>query len=267
MKYAFMSFSTPQLSFDQMLSLAQALGYDAIEPRAGSNHAHGIELEAGPTQRAEFKAKAADSGITLCCLAVSCRYADPATVQDQVAQTRQYIDLAADIGAARLRVFGGKLADGLSREAATEQVAQALASVADQAAERGVIVCMETHDDWCDPNHVVGVIKQVDHPAVAVNWDVMHPVRRAGMSMDQAFEILRPYIKYVHFHDGGPGDGQIVYLPMGEGVYDHKRVLALLQADGYDGYLSGEWIGWEPHEVHLPRELARMKQYEAELAA
>ena len=34
----------------------------------------------------------------------------------------------------------------------------------------------------------------------------------------------------------------------------------------YQGYLSGEWIGWEPYDVHLPRELATMKGYERELA-
>ena len=28
---------------------------------------------------------------------------------------------------------------------------------------------------------------------------------------------------------------------------------------------SGEWIGWEPYEVHLPRELAMLKKYESEL--
>jgi sugar phosphate isomerase/epimerase len=54
-------------------------------------------------------------------------------------------------------------------------------------------------------------------------------------------------------------------LPIGQGAYDHRRVLELLQAEGYDGYLSGEWINWEPYEVHLPRELATLKQYEAEI--
>jgi hypothetical protein len=36
----------------------------------------------------------------------------------------------------------------------------------------------------------------------------------------------------------------------------------LLQAMPYTGYLSGEWINWEPYEMHLPRELAAMKAYE-----
>ena len=41
---------------------------------------------------------------------------------------------------------------------------------------------------------------------------------------------------------------------------------ARLDLDVIHGYLSGEWIGWEPYAVHLPRELAAMRAYERELA-
>lgn len=265
MKYAFMSFSCPQLSLDEMLSLAQKLGYDGIEPRAASNHRHGVELEAGQAERANIKAQVEERGIALCCLATSCRYADPASLKAQIENTHRYIDLAADIGAARLRVFGGQIAAGLSREAAIDQVAQALSAVADHAIEQEVIVCLETHDDWCDPAHVAAVMRRVNHPAVAVNWDVMHPVRQAGATMDRAFRTLRPWIRHVHIHDGSAETDKLALLPIGHGAYDHRRVLELLQAEGYDGYLSGEWINWEPYEVHLPRELATMKRYETEI--
>jgi len=36
MKYAFMSFSCPELNLDQMLALARRFAYDGIEVRAGS---------------------------------------------------------------------------------------------------------------------------------------------------------------------------------------------------------------------------------------
>ena len=265
MNYAFMSFSCPELNLDEMLALANQLGYDAIEPRAGSGHAHGVELAASPAQRAESRAKAADSGIALCCLAVSCRYADPATADDQADETRRYVDLAADVGAPRLRVFGGQIPDGISREAAIDGVARALASVADHAGARGVTICIETHDDWCDPAHVAAIMQQVNHPAIAVNWDIMHPVRRGNATMDSAFETLQPWIRHVHIHDGTADANDLKMLPIGQGDIDHKRALELLRAAGYDGYMSGEWINWEPYEVHLPRELAAMKALEADV--
>jgi sugar phosphate isomerase/epimerase len=266
MKYAFMSFSCPQLSLGEMLSLAKEYGYDAIEPRAGSGHSHDVELAATPAQRAWIKTRVADSGISLACLAVSCRYADPATTQAQVDETRRYLDLAADIGAPRLRVFGGAIGGDLSREAAIDQVTNALRSVAAHAAERNVTICLETHDDWCDPAHVAEVMRRTDHPAIAVNWDIMHPIRRTGGTMDDAFETLQPWIRHVHIHDGSADPNNLTLLPIGQGDINHRRALELLIADNYDGYISGEWIGWEPYKIHLPRELAAMKAYEAEIA-
>lgn len=266
MKYAFMSSSCPDVDFTGMLDLAKQYGYDGLEPRVVWGHAHGIELEATPAQRRAIKEQAAESGIALCCLATSCRYADPETAAQQVEETRRYIDLAADVGIPRLRVFGGQIPLNRTRQAAIDGLAQALSAVAGQAEARGVTLCLETHDDWCDPAHVAAVMHQVDHPAVAVLWDLMHPVRVAGASMDIAFETLQPWIRHVHFHDGTNSRDNLELRPVGQGFYDHKRALELLTAAGYDGYLSGEWINWEPYDVHLPRELAAMKTYEAELA-
>jgi len=265
MNYAFMSFSCPELNLEEFLTVARHHGYDAVEPRAQSGHLHGIEFDATPEQRREIRTRAEDEGIPYCCLATSCKYADPATVEANVSDTMKAIDLAADIGCPRLRVFGGAIPEGINRKAATEAVAKALRGVADHAAARAVTICLETHDHWCDPADVVRLMKQVNHPAIAVNWDIMHPVRVAGKTMDEAYKALKPWIQHVHFHDGVTEDGKLRMVPIGEGQIDHKRALQLLMDAGYTGYLSGEWIRWEPHEIHLPRELAAMQAYEASL--
>ncbi|MEM7126914.1 MAG: sugar phosphate isomerase/epimerase family protein [Chloroflexota bacterium] len=260
MKFAFMSFSTPELTLDETLSLASELGYDGIEPRAGSGHAHGIELSAPDRDRKTIKQKAADAGVALCCLAVSCRYADPTTVADQVEETHQYIDLAADLGIPALRVFGGQIPEGIERDTAIENVANALGSVASHAEDRNVAVCMETHDDWCDPNHVAAIMAAVDASAIAVNWDIWHPLRRGNSTMDAAFETLRPWIRHAHIHDGSTNPNALELKPIGQGEVDHQRAMELLHADQYSGYLSGEWIKWEPHQTHLPREISTLKR-------
>ena len=262
MKYSFMSFSCPRLTLDEMLALARRLGYDGIEPRLAVQHAHGIEVDANPGQRREIRQKVADSGIALACLATSCSYADPQRVWEQVQETRRCIDLAADVNCPRLRVFGGSLPPDVTRGQAIDLLTEALLVVGEQARACGVTLCLETHDDWTDPEHVAEVMRRVHSPAVAVNWDVMHPVRQSQVTMDQAFQVLRPWIRHVHFHDGLNTLAETVLKPVGQGDFDHRRVVKLLKAAAYDGYLSGEWIGWEPYEVHLPRELATMRSYE-----
>ena len=264
MNYAFMSFSCPELTLEETLETAKRFGYDAIEPRIQAEHKHGIELESSRTQRAAIVRAVSQSGVPLCCIATSCSYSDPASRPQQIETTHKAIDLAGDLGVTRLRVFGGMVPQGIEREQAIQSVASALRSVADHAAERTVTICVETHDGWCNPQHLADVMKAADHKAIAVNWDIMHPVRAGGATMDEAFDALKPWIRHVHFHDGKDVDGRLKLMPIGDGVIDHRRAVQLLRRAGYEDYLSGEWIGWEPYEAHLPRELATMKRYERE---
>ena len=262
MKYSFMTFSCPQLTLGEVLDLARRSGYDGIEPRLDADHAHGVEVADDADARAAIRRKADDSGAAIACLATSCRYAGHGEKHAKIDQTLARIDLAADVGASRIRVFGGALAEGLSRSAAVDLVADCLLACAVRAERRGVTICLETHDDWCDPEHVAAVMAKVDHPNVGVNWDVMHPVRVAGATMDSAFAALRPWIRHLHVHDADAAGGGLV--PIGTGDYDHKRVIELLRTIDFDGYLSGEWIDWtDPPETHLPRELATLRGYEA----
>jgi sugar phosphate isomerase/epimerase len=258
MKYSFMSFSTPKLKLAEMLAVAQRYGYDGIEPRLDAQHAHGIEVCAAAPERAAIRDRVAASGIRLSCLATSLVFANPATAADMLRQAHERIDLAGDLGAPAIRVFGGQIPAGLSRAAAVDQVAGALRAVAAHAGERGVTLCLETHDDWCDPADVAAVLARADHPAVAANWDVMHPVRTGKATIDSSFQTLKPWIRHLHIHDGHG----LQLAPIGAGEIDHRRVVELLQGSGYRGFLSGEWIDWEAYEIHLPRELATLKHYE-----
>jgi len=264
MKFSFMTFSCPELSWDKVVAVAKRFGYDGVEPRAQADHAHGIETTASGKQRAAARRQAADAGVAISCLATSCRYtsADPGELEQMMADTRALIGLAHDIGAPCLRVFGGGIPEGMSREHATAQVADCLADVADDAQAAGVTLCVETHDSWCDANDLARVIQRVAHPSVQVNWDIMHPYR-AGMTIDEAYAAIGPCVRHCHFHDGKTQDEGGGLCPIGEGYVDHRRALELLADAGFAGHLSGEWIGWEPWEAHLPRELATMKSYQA----
>ena len=264
MKYAFMSFSTPELNLTEMLAAAVKYGYDGVELRIDAGHAHGVELDSSERRRSEAGAEAAGAGIAIACIATSLKYADPAKAGETVKQTHRCIDLAGDVGSPAIRAFGGAIPDGVSRGKAIETAAESLKSAADHAAERGVTICLETHDAWCDPAHVAEALARVDHPNVAANWDILHPVRTGHATLEQSFETLKPWIRHLHIHDG-TGKG-IEMTPIGQGIIDHRRLLELLASIQFDGYLSGEWINWEPYNVHLPREIATLKEYECQLS-
>ncbi len=246
----------------ETVAVAKRYGYAGVEPRIGSGHKHGIEIASPAAQLKEAASAAQDSGIAICCIATSCSFANPETHAENVEQARRAIHLAAQVGSPALRVFGGMIPEGVERSQSASLIVDALGCLAQEAQDAGVTLCMETHDGWCDPEDIAGIMRQVNHPAVAANWDIMHPVLTANVSVEDAFETLRPYIRHVHIHDGRRADGKLVFLPIGQGSIDHRTAVSVLKGTGYDGFLSGEWIGWEPWDVHLPREIAALRGLE-----
>ena len=122
MKYSFMSFSTPSSDLAEMIDIARRFGYDGIEPRLDAKHAHGIEVGATPEQRRGIVEQVEEGGIALACLATSLRYADPSTTDEVIRESHERIDLAGDLKVPTLRVFGGAIPEGVSREAAADHV-------------------------------------------------------------------------------------------------------------------------------------------------
>lgn len=266
MKYSFTSFSCPQLSLNELFDLAQTCGYDGVELRVGRGHGHGVELATSEREREVIRQQHLASDIAICCLGASCTYVNPAETEMQLRETHRHIDLAAAVGVPLVRVFCGELIAGISRERSANAIVSALQTAAPYAHKQGITLIIETHDDWSDPKVVASLLERINHPAVGVLWDYMHTVRHAFATVDEAFESLRPWLRHVHFHDSTLRREALEFRPLGEGALDTPRVVELLLQDGFQGYLSGEWIGWErPYERHLPEELLAVKAYEESL--
>ena len=271
MKYSFMSFSCPSLTLDEMFEVAERFGYDGIEPRAESGHKHGIEKDISVEERKIVQKKMEKSPVKICCIATSCVYANPVKVDENIQKTFEYIDLCFDISCPRIRVFGGIIPEGINRKEAIKNVSESLKKVSNYANSKNVKICLETHDDWSNPEYVAELMIKVNNPSLRVNWDVMHPVLREGKSVEESFNILKEWIEHIHFHDGvlisrSEKEYRVELRPVGEGSIDYRKVLELLKSISYDGYLSGEWINWQPYQVHLPRELKKMKSYEKNIS-
>jgi sugar phosphate isomerase/epimerase len=262
MNYSFMSFSCPGLDIVQLLDTAKLYGYDGIEPRTGCGHMHGIEIGTSRQTLLDAKEKAADCGISICCIATSCSFANPANSAENIDQARRSVDLAAEVGSPVIRVFGGSVPEGVERKRSFDLVVGALSDLSHYARQREVAVCMETHDGWCSPEAVLDIMKAVSHPSICVNWDIMHPVLSASYTVEKSFELLKPWIRHVHVHDGAYDGYRLVFKPIGQGAIDHGSAVKNLRDSGFTGFISGEWIDWEPYDIHLPREIATLRQYE-----
>jgi len=272
MKISFMTFVAPEWSLEEHLTAAIRYGYDAIEPRCEADHYHGVELDTTKKQRKEIAEQFESCGIALTTIATSRRYAFATDheLAETIDLTKQYCDLAADLGAQNIRVFGGMSPEGMEFADAKKVVAQALHQCGEYAKSRGVYLCLETHDAYCNTADALEVVRNADSAGVAINWDIMHPYR-FGESMETAFNNVKDYVRHCHIHDGvrpeegGPAGWQLAL--MGEGDIPHDEAIRLLATINYDGSLSGEWIRAFDPEIILPHDAQVLREYIAAAGA
>jgi D-psicose/D-tagatose/L-ribulose 3-epimerase len=159
---------------------------------------------------------------------------------------RGLIDLCADLGGG-LMVFGSpaqrKTTDGSTREEATERYVDGLATVAPQAAERGVTILVEAlPKGQCDVVQTLAeaacIVRQIASPGVQTMFDTHNAVDEVephAALVDQYFDVIRHV--YVNEMDGG-------YC--GTGDYDFRPVLDTLRRRNYPGWVSLEAFDFKP---------------------
>lgn len=255
MRLSFMTFACPQWTFDEVLAAARRHGYEGIEPRLDSGHAHGLEVALDAAGRRRVREQAAAAGVELCCLATSLQFihTEPAARAKLADEAAARIALAADLGVPGLRVFGGPLPPGVGLAEGVAAAGQNLRAAGEVAAAAGVELWVETHDTLSRGVDCAAAVAAAGHPAVAVNWDVMHPYRH-GEPLETTLTALAGRIRHAHWHDALARADTVAIVPFGAGELPLEAMLAALVAAGYTGYLSGEWFGDQlgaPPEVAL----------------
>jgi D-psicose/D-tagatose/L-ribulose 3-epimerase len=160
---------------------------------------------------------------------------------------RDLIDLCADLspggegGGKSVMVFGSPkqrcTTGGLSRAEATRHMAEGLASVAPQAAERGVTVLLEALPlNQCDVvqtlEEAVQIVEEIDSPAIQTMFDVHNAIdeREPHAAL---IERYFAHIRHVHVNEL---DGR----HCGAGEYDFRPILEALGRLSYSGWISLE---------------------------
>ncbi|MBN1400899.1 MAG: sugar phosphate isomerase/epimerase, partial [Anaerolineae bacterium] len=161
-------------------------------------------------------------------LGTGCRYESPDLTERQamINRTKRYIELASDLGCRRVRVFGNRVPAGVRRDDCVRWVGESLRMLGEFAQPRGVDVLLEMHGQFNYYGYAREAVRIADHPRVALvyNCDTRDLV---GGSVAAVYSQVRDLIRHVHMHE---------FL----GPFPYPELIALLQADGYNGYFSSE---------------------------
>lgn len=219
---------------DTLLEKCATLGFEGVELRTDREHAHGIEVEIGAAEREAARRKFADSGVEIAGLSSGCAFdaTDPDELAWNLTRAKAHLDLAADLDAGGVKVFGNKahVNEGVPLEQTVAQIGKALAELAEYAAERGVQVRFEMHGDFTAPEVCNEIMARAgDGPGICLiyNCNNEFDVDSNG-SVATSYRAVAPRIGHVHIHDLADPD------------FPYLELMRLLVADGYDGWCSSE---------------------------
>jgi D-psicose/D-tagatose/L-ribulose 3-epimerase len=176
---------------------------------------------------------------------------------------RNLIDLCADLGSSGVMVFGSpkqrSTTGGLSREQATRNYVDGLASVAPHAAERGVTILVEAlPKGQCDVlqslEEAASIVREIASAGVGTMFDTHNAVDETephAVLVDRYYDLIR----HVHVNEM---DGR----HCGAGSYDFKPLLSVLRRRGYPGWVSLEAFDFTPGAEKLANDSLRYLESE-----
>jgi sugar phosphate isomerase/epimerase len=204
-----------------------------------TTHQHGVEVGLNKQQRLEVKKRFADANIAISLAsAFSYHYEDKAELRKNIEETKEYLQLAADVGAEGIRVFPNAVPreGDNNREKILEQIGKSVSECANEGNRLGVEVRLEEHGQGTSN---IPVIKQIldyaDNPYVYVIWNCSQsdftgeglPKGYEGLGLEAQFDMVKDKIRCVHLRDLSSD-------------YPWRELFSLLSKSGYKGYCDIE---------------------------
>ena len=252
-KNPLLSFSTlgcPDWSFDEILNFASKHGFSAVEFR-------GLKREIDLTKCPDFstanintsvqKLKQHKLRIINLGASTALHYTDKAEREKNIDEAKRYINLAQQLNSPYIRVFPNNLPKDDTRNAVIELIIDGLKQLGNYAKNTNVTVLMETHGDVVYTADLVKIMESVNHPRVALVWDISNMWTITKEPPAEVYSKLKPYIRHTHIKDATLDGNKINYALVGKGQVPVFEAINILRKDGYKGYYSFEWEKlWHP---------------------
>lgn len=291
---AFSTLSCPDWSFQDLIRNGTAFGFDGVEIRLLQRETDLLSLpDFQPSQLKDRRRELADAGFQICGLSSSVQLQSPDKLerQHQIETGRRYLELAVELGAGFVRVFGDVLqptehgsvpVEDVSpeqRSRTVSLVAEGLNQLGELAEPLAIEVLIETHGDFSNTVVMEETMRQVSSPAAGVLWDTHHPWRFFAEELPASFQRLRPWIRHTHWKDSVrrpqkasgkarlddsaeaaaenahnlmSGHRHADYVLFHSGEFPAQECMKLLKDDRYSGWHCLEWEKmWHP-EIESP---------------
>ena len=275
MRLAGHTLGTPEQTVPEALALFAAAGLDAAEVIYQDGYRCGLPLR---DRRSAEQARRAseDLGMPIVGMApytTGINALDGGEWRSAVDEFRGAIEIAQLVGAGRLRVYAGSWHPGdRDHEAHWNQLVAALCTLAPEASDAGIRLCVENHFGTMTQTaaETARLVREVDHPAVRVLYDQANLTFTHDEPYEEALRIQGDLIGHVHVKDlvftdpdapfqaaetarVAASERAVRSRVVGDGVVPWRGILSTLSTLGYDDVLTLEYeYRWHPQDLPDP---------------
>ncbi len=248
------------LTVAKWIEMASTIGVEGLEFYSGF-----LELK-DEANWPVFRRMTADRGmsIPMFCCSPDFTHPDARFRAKQVELEKQWIDMAAALGAGFCRVLSGQRRLEVSREDGLRFAAEGIEACLPYAAQRGITLVIENHYKdgyWQHPEFAqkmevfCALIDRVHAPNFGVNYDPSNTIL-AGEDPLELLARVKDRVKSMHASDRYLAHGTIEDLrkeedvtgyaqrlrhgEIGKGMNDYDAIFRMLADAGFDGWISIE---------------------------
>jgi sugar phosphate isomerase/epimerase len=266
---------TPGRDLAEALRLFGTAGLDAAEVIYQDDYPAAIS-PSDPRSAQQAAAIADAEGVPIVALTpytTSINSVDAARWQQGIDEFRACLEAAHTVGATRVRVYAGAWHPGDTDHARHwEQLRSALTVLAPEAADAGVVLCVENHFGTMTQTaaYTARLVSEVGHPSVRVLYDQANLTFTHDETWQEAFAVQGELVGHVHVKDLVFKDPEAPFRAsdtarvkaeeravrsrvIGTGVVPWPDILSELVRRGYDDVLSIEYeYRWHPQDLPDP---------------
>jgi sugar phosphate isomerase/epimerase len=172
---------------------------------------------------------------------------------EQIASVLRWIDRADALNAPVIRIFAGDVAKGTTEDQAVAWAIEGINAVLPWAAKKGIVLALENHGGITTrPEMVLKIVKAIEGQNFGVNLDTGN---FQGSDPYEEIAQLAPYAMNVQVKTEIRQTGARRKKPA-----DLSRILGILRAAHYSGYIVLEYEAEEDPMTAIPKHIKILRQ-------
>jgi sugar phosphate isomerase/epimerase len=230
-----------------LIKICKTVGIGPVELR--TTHAHGVEPSLSKEERKQVRGKFESAGVPIWGLGSVCEFqaADSAVVRKNIETCKEFLQLAADLGARGVKVRPNGVPNGAPLEKTLEQIGKALVECGNAASDQGLEIWVEVHGRTTqNPPNMRTIMQHCGHKSVGLTWN-SNPTDIVKGSVAESFKMLAPWIRSCHINE--------IYKDQ-TGAYPYRELFRLFRENGYDRVTLIE-VGKSPPDPATGEEILR----------